>query len=785
VKILQFILLGSLSILFFSCQQITGKEENTDTPNYMDASLSAEKRVEDLMSRMTLVEKVYQMNQFVGLEHMRRAEKNLTLEELHNNDAQGFYENVFSDDVAKMCSEGKIGSFLHVLTAEEANLLQELTLKSRLKIPVLIGIDAIHGNALVSGTTVYPSPITLAATWNDDFLYQVGKQTAQEMRATGSHWAFTPNIDVLRDPRWGRVGETFGEDPFMVGNMGVAMINGFQQNDFTGNQKVIACAKHLIAGSESINGLNAAPTDVSLRTLKEIYLPPFKKAIDAGVYSIMTAHNEINGIPCHMNKWLMTDLMRKEWGFNGFYVSDWMDIERIATLHYTAKDFKEAAYLSVDAGMDMHMHGVDFPEKVIELVNEGKLPIERIDQACSKILTAKFKLGLFENRFVNLNKINEHVLIPEHKELALETAQKGIVLLKNNGILPLKKTNSKQKILVTGPNANNQTILGDWHKPQPEDNVVTVYEGIKALGSSKGYDVSFFNSGESTRSIEDGIIKKAVNASKNVDYVVLVVGDSSLRYIGKEKTAGENMGRASLDLPGQQLELIQAIKKTGTPVIIVLVNGRPISEPWLQDNIPAIIESWEPGIYGGKAIAEILFGVINPSGKLPLTVARSVGQLQMIYNHKPSQYFHKYAVEKTTPLYPFGFGLSYTNYNYSKPQLSKNVLGKGEEITVSVNVSNTGKMDGEEIVQLYIRDNVSSATRPVKELKGYQRIFLKEGETKKVDFTINAETLAFYNINMEYCVEPGEFTIMTGASSDNSALQKTTLEVIERINLKN
>jgi len=751
----------------------------------MKASLPVAKRVEDLMARMTLEDKVYQMNQFVGLNHMRRAEKKFTIEELHNNDAQGFYEGLFSDDVAKMCAEGKIGSFLHVITAEESNLLQELALKSPLKIPVLIGIDAIHGNALVAGTTVYPSPITLAATWNDDFLYSVGKQTAKEMRATGSHWAFTPNIDVLRDPRWGRVGETFGEDPFMVGNMGVAMINGFQQSDFTGNQKVIACAKHMIAGSAPINGLNASPMDVSIRTLKEVYLPPYKKAIDAGVYSIMAAHNELNGIPCHMNKWLMTDLFRNEWGFDGFYVSDWMDIERIETVHFVAKDFKEAVQLSVNSGMDMHMHGPNFPEAIIELVNEGKLSIERINEACSKILTAKFKLGLFENRFVDLNKINEHVLITEHKELALETARKGIVLLKNDGILPLKQTNSKKKILVTGPNANNQTILGDWHKPQPEDNVITVYEGIKVLGNSKGYDVRFFNSGESTRDIEDGIITKAVAKAKNMDYVVLVVGDSSLRHIGKQKTAGENMGRASLDLPGKQLALIQAIEKTGTPVIIVLVNGRPISEPWLQDTIPAIIESWEPGLFGGQAVAEILFGDVNPSGKLPLTVARSVGQLQMIYNHKPSQYFHKYAVEKTTPLYPFGFGLSYTNYIYSKPKLSKATLSKNEEITVSVSVTNTGKMDGEEIVQLYIRDNVSSATRPIKELKGYKRIFLKVGETKKVDFTLNPESLAFYDLNMKYCVEPGAFTIMTGASSDSNALQTTILEVKERINLKN
>ena len=330
---LKLFLITFLTVFYISAQ------EDSSYKLYLDSSKSHIDRLNDLMSRMTLEDKVYQMNQFVGLDHMRKADKDLSPEDLVNNDAQGFYKGVFSNDVMKMTQEGKIGSFLHVLTAEEGNLLQELANESRLKIPILIGIDAIHGNALFSGATVYPSPITLASTWSDDFLFDVGRQTALEMRATGSHWAFTPNIDVLRDPRWGRVGETFGEDPFMVGNLGASMINGFQLNDFTGTNKVIACAKHMIAGSEPINGLNASPMDVSMRTLKEVYLPPYKKAIDAGVYSIMAAHNELNGVPCHMSSWLMTDLFRKDWGFKGFYVSDWMDIERIETLHHVASSF--------------------------------------------------------------------------------------------------------------------------------------------------------------------------------------------------------------------------------------------------------------------------------------------------------------------------------------------------------------------------------------------------------------------------------------------------------------
>ena len=469
---MRYIFFLSLPLFFFACSQETN-------PAYLNPSLSVDKRIDDLMGRMTLYEKACQMNQFVGLEHMKKAEKDLSAEDMKKSDAQGFYKGVFSQDVEQMVIKGQIGSFLHVVTAEEANYLQELAYKSELKIPLLIGIDAIHGNALYKGATVYPSPIAIASTWDETNSYNVGIQTAFEMRATGSHWAFTPNIDVMRDARWGRVGETFGEDPYLVTQMGLAMINGLQQDDFTGANKVIACAKHLIAGSEPINGLNLSPMDISKRTLNEIYLPPYKSAVDAGVFSIMAAHNEVNGVPSHSNKKLMSDLIRDEWGFDGFYVSDWLDIERLETLHRVARNFKEAVHLAVDAGIDMHMHGPNFPELVIELVNEGKLSEERVKYACSKILEAKFKLGLFENRFVDENKISEKIFKQSHTETALKLAREGIVLLKNNDVLPLQKPqNTKNKILVTGPNANNQSILGDWHKPQPNENVLTIYEGI-------------------------------------------------------------------------------------------------------------------------------------------------------------------------------------------------------------------------------------------------------------------------------------------------------------------
>lgn len=772
--------LKKLPLILFSALSFILNAQKNHKHNYLNPKLDTETRLDLLMAQMSLEDKVYQMNQFVGIEHMKKAEKDLTEADLANNDTQGFYKGVFSKDVEAMTKAGKIGSFLHVLTPEEANYLQELAAKSPLKIPLLIGIDAIHGNALVSGTTVYPSPITLASTWNNALLYDVAKQTAIEMRATGSHWTFTPNIDVMRDPRWGRVGETFGEDPFLVGELGSSMIKGFQNGNLNTNEKVIACAKHLIAGGEPINGLNASPMDVSERTLKEIHLPPYKKAVEAGVYSIMAAHNELNGIPCHMSKWLMTDLIRNEWGFEGFFVSDWMDIERIETLHHVARSLKEASKFAVEAGMDMHMHGVKFPEAVIALVKEGKLSEERINDACRKILRAKFMLGLFENSKVNLKQIPKKINTKTHREKALETARKGIVLLKNNAVLPLKPNKGKT-ILVTGPNANNQTILGDWHWPQPDENVTTIYEGIKAVGEQKGYNVNYYNSGENIRKITTEHIELTTAKAKEADITIVVVGDNSMRNKWKDKTAGENMARARLNLAGNQLKLVQSIKNTKTQLIVVLVNGKPIAEPWLKDNVPALIEAWEPGLLGGQAVGEIIFGDINPSGKLPLTVPRSVGQLQMVYNHKPSQYFHKYAFEKIKPLYPFGFGLSYSSFAYGTPRLVENNLENKGSVIFEIPVSNTSQLDGDEVVQLYIRDLYSSATRPVKELKAYERVFIKAGETKMVRFELNSESFAFYNRSMDYVVEPGVFKIMIGPSSENKTLKTLNFRVNETI----
>lgn len=753
--------------------------ETESEPVYLNASRSTDERIDDLMARMTLSEKAAQMCQYVGFNYLKQVPGQMSAEDILKSDSQASYKGLKTKDLAQMVVDGEMGSFLHVLTAEHANQLQALASKSRLKIPLLLGIDAIHGNGMVRGCTIYPSPISLASTFSDEYAYRVGKETAKEMRATGSHWAFTPNIDVLRDPRWGRVGETFGEDPYLVGRLGAAMIRGLQGDQSIERDHVLACAKHFIAGSEPANGLNLSPMDVSERTLREIYLKPYLAAIEADVFTIMAAHNEVNGVPCHMDKRLLTDVLRDDYDFTGFYVSDWLDIHRIETLHQVARDFKEACYLAVDAGMDMNMHGPDFLEAVVSLVEEGKLEPSRIDDACEKILRAKFDLGLFENAQVDLDRVAENIFTPKHQQSALEMARRSMVLLKNDGILPLTSSASK-KILVTGPNANNHSVLGDWTKPQPEDQVVTVYEGIKALGNERGHQVVLYDSNENIRTLNQADIARTAAEATHYDYVVVVVGDNSLRHLGmKVKTAGENVARADIDLAGEQLELVQALHATGVPTLVVYVNGKPIAEPWIEDHIPAILESWESGSYAGQVVAEVLFGEVNPSGKLPLTFPRSVGQLQMVYNHKPSSYYREYAFEKTQPLYPFGHGLSYSTFTYS--ELTVDVDEKNQTIALSVKVQNESDQMGEEVVQIYFRDEYSSVTRPVKELASYRRIELAGDQAQTVSFEIPIEQLSFYDIQMQRCVEPGKFIWMAGGSSADDALITTSVEIKERV----
>lgn len=744
-------------------------------PLYKDSRQPVEKRVEDLMSRMTLEEKIAQMSQFVGPNHIRENQQRFKGKSVaKNDDAYGFYPTLSVNDLYRMTQEGKIGSFLHVVTAEEANELQRLAAKSRLGIPLIIGIDAIHGNALVSGTTVYPTPIGQASTFNEELVERLSRESAREVRAGGAHWTFTPNVDVARDARWGRVGETFGEDPWLVSRMGVATVRGYQGARI-GNNSVLACAKHLIAGSEPSNGTNAAPMDVSERTLREVFLPPYKAAVqEAGVATLMAAHNELNGIPCHADRWMMTDIMRDEYGFDGFIVSDWMDVSRIHDLHHAAIDLDDAYRQAVEAGLDMNMHGPGFAESILKQVEAGTVSKDVIDRACRGILTAKFHLGLFENPYVDLSDSKKTLFNANHRKTALEAAEQSIVLLKNaNGLLPLDLSKIN-RIFVTGPNADNQSILGDWTLPQPDENVTTLLEGLRRVaGEGK---VTYYDYGDDVRQNSPDKVKDAAAMAREADVAIVVVGENPLRY-QKGKTCGENTDRMNLELLGTQEQLVLDIAATGVPTIVVLTGGRPLAIPEIDKKVSAVLQAWEPGSEGGLALAEIIAGQVNPSAKLPVSMPYSSGQIQMIYNHKPSQYFHKYKDGPSKPLYPFGYGLSYTDFTISEPVLDKTVAGTTDTVKVSATVTNTGSREGTEVVQLYIRDNISSATRPVKELKDFVRVSLKPGESRTVEFDITPDKLAFFDRNMKYSVEPGDFTVMVGSSSLDKDLKTTCLTI--------
>ena len=757
------ILLAAMTLILTSSFSNGNKKEV-----YKDASAPVKDRLEDLLQRMTLEEKVGQMNQFVGIEHIKAAQATLTADQLRTNTANAFYPGTTVEDIVKWTETGRIGSFLHVLTLKEANYLQSLAMKSRLQIPIIFGIDAIHGNANAPDNTVYPTNIGLASSFDLDMAYKIARQTAKEMRAMNMHWTFNPNVEVARDARWGRVGETYGEDPYLVSLMGAQSVKGYQEK-LNGKEDVLACIKHFVGGSEPLNGTNGAPADLSERTLREVFFPPFKAGVEAGAMSLMTAHNELNGIPCHSNDWLMEDVLRKEWKFPGFVVSDWMDIEHINDLHATAENIKEAFYQSIMAGMDMHMHGVKWNEDVVELVKEGRIPESRIDESVRRILDVKFRLGLFEQPYADEKQSMKIRLCSEHRATALEAARNGIVLLKNTGVLPLSQDKYK-KVMVTGINANDMNILGDWSAVQKEENVITILQGLKMTAPQTNFD--FVDQGWDPRNMDQKKVDEAAERAKDADLNIVVAGEYMMRFRWKDRTGGEDTDRSDIDLVGLQNELIKKVAASGKPTILILVNGRQLGVEWAAEHLPAIVEAWEPGMYGGQAVAEILYGKVNPSAKLPVTVPRSVGQLQMIYNHKPSQYFHPYVVKPSTPLYPFGYGLSYTTYKYDDLKLDKTEIGKDGNVNVSVKITNTGDRDGVEIAQLYIRDKFSCVTRPVKELKDFARVALKAGESKVVSFTVTPDKLAFYDKKMNWQVEPGEFIVMVGSSSEDGALLK-------------
>ncbi|BFK05524.1 glycoside hydrolase family 3 N-terminal domain-containing protein [Parabacteroides goldsteinii] len=734
----------------------------------MDINRPVEERVEALLKQMTLTEKIGQMDM------------------VSEWDKDAIIKNGYYD----------FGAWIAGMEPEETNKIQALSEKTRLKIPYLIGMDAAHGYGTLSGRTIFPTSISMAATFNRNLVKKAAKTAAGEIRSAGTHWTFAPCVDIVYDARWGRTGETYGEDPYLSSELVKQAIRGLQENADP-QKRVAASMKHLAAGGASVGGVNHASADISERSLRSYILPPFKAGIEAGCMTIMPGHNDIGGIPAHASKWLLTDIVKNEFGFKGFYVSDMMDMDNLKTLHFTAENQKDALRQSVNAGMDMHMYSPDTTQFIVpltQLVQEGIVPIKRIDDAVRRILKIKFELGLFENRYIDPDK--DIYATAENRSLSLEAARECIVLLKNeNNLLPIDVQKYK-RILVTGPNADNQSILGDWSFFQPDSNVTTVLKGIREV--APGIEVVYSNSGrikakiskEKTNTtdpalqkqlltegggISDYSISDAVTKAKSCDLVVVVIGGYGIRSDWGLRTYGESADRPSIDFYGRQVELVQALQKTGKPVVAVIVNGKPLNNEWISQNIPSIIDIWEPGMYGGKALAEILFGQVNPSGKLPITIPKNVGQIPMYYYQSSSRYWTGYGLGSSRsddqPAYCFGHGLSYTTFEYSDLKLDT-VFSLKEDIQLSFKVKNTGNRTGKETPLLFVHDCVSSVVTPVALLKEFTKVELEAGEEKTVHFTVPSSNLGLWNTEMKYTVEPGKFIFKIGRSFNDIRLEQ-------------
>jgi beta-glucosidase len=757
-------------------------------PAYKNPALPSPQRVADLLRRMTLEEKADQM-MCVWLEKPQKlvdAEGRFDLDKAQ----EAFKERRGLGQVGRPSDAG--GGLQARANAQLTNAIQKFFLEhSRLGIPVIFHEECLHGHAAPGGTS-FPQPIALGATFNPDLVERLFTMAAHEARLRGAHQALTPVVDVAREPRWGRVEETYGEDPFLVSRMGIAAVRGFQgDRNFRAKKNLIACLKHFVGHAQPEGGQNCAPTDVSMRTLREVFLFPFKEVIDkAGVLSIMASYNEIDGVPSHASKWLLRDLLRQEWGFQGFVVSDYYAIWELNDRpdthgHFLAADKKEAARLAVKAGVNIELPDPDCFLNLVDLVHEGALAEAELDELIAPMLYWKFEMGLFDDPYTDPEEAARVTGCAAHNELALEAAHEAVILLKNeNSLVPLDKSKLKT-IAVIGPNANRSLLGGYSGVPQYS---ISVLDGIKEkLGESvqvlysEGCKITVggsWNQDEVTPSNPEEdrkAIAEAVAVARQADVIVLAIGGNE--QTSREAWARFHMGdRTSLNLVGMQEELIAAIVSLGKPVVAFLFNGRPLSINSLQQKVPALFECFYLGQETGRAVAGVLFGDVNPGGKLPISIPRSVGHLPVYYNHKPSAR-RGYLWDDVSPLYPFGFGLSYTTFAFSHPRLAASAIARGASTQVLVDVKNTGQRAGAEVVQMYIRDLVSSVTRPVKELKGFRKLFLKPGECATVALDITPDLLSFWNIDMEYVVEPGEFAILIGNSSRDQDLSKLILTV--------
>jgi beta-glucosidase len=743
-----------------------------------------ERRIDALLARMTLEEKLGQLQQLDG-------------------HADGKYR----PEHVELVRKGLLGSTLNVRGAEQTNELQKIAVEqSRLKIPLIFGFDVIHGYR-----TIFPVPLGEAASWDPAAVERSASVAALETRASGVHWTFAPMVDIARDARWGRIVEGSGEDPYLGSVMARARVRGFQGTDYSAADKIVATAKHFVAYGAAEAGRDYNTTDMSERVLREVYLPPFKAAVDAGVGTFMTSFNDLNGVPATGNPFLLTDVLRGEWKFDGFVVSDYTAVMELMN-HRLAANEAEAAQHGLNAGTDMEMVSRFYNQHGPELLRQGKLSQKTIDEAVRRILRIKFRLGLFDKPYSDQARERAAVLNAANVAAAREVAARSMVLLKNErATLPLAK--SVGSIAVIGPLADDpKAMLGSWAGDGKPADAVTLLNAIKqripaakvvyakgvaidvpgATGNFDARPATTSNAGgtnvtsaadieaarNATTPVGPNSIQEAVNAARSSDVTVLAVGETA-------EMSGEAASRTSLDLPGRQLELIQAIHATGKPYVVVLMNGRPLTINWLADNSPAILESWFAGTQAGNAIADVLFGDVNPGGKLPVTFPRTLGQVPIYYNHKSTgrpptdqKYTSKYLDVPVTPLYPFGYGLSYTQFTIGQPELSATSIVANGQLTVSVEVENTGKVTGDEVVQLYVRDEASSVTRPVKELKSFQRVTLKAGEKRRLQFTLTPEHLGFYNREMRWIVEPGDFRVMVGPNSED--LREARFQVAAR-----
>lgn len=720
---------------------------------------ATEAKITALLSQMTLLEKVGQLTQLgpsiVG---------GFDFTAFFENPEPGMFKDVQRDFHEEWIKQGAVGSYLGVEGAAETNRLQKIAVEeSRLGIPLIFGLDVIHGYR-----TIFPIPLAEACTWEPDVACRSAEIAAREASAAGIHWTFAPMVDIARDPRWGRIAEGAGEDPYLGSAFAAARVRGFQGDNPTDPDHVTACAKHYVAYGGALAGRDYNPVDISLQTLHEIYLPPFRAAVDAGVGTLMSSFNDINGVPATANHYTLTEILRGQMGFNGFVVSDSNAIGELVAHGYAAQR-KEAGKKALLAGVDMDMVTESYRFDIPELVEAGALPIEVVDEAVRRILRVKFWLGLFDHPYrTTPEKEAAAMLTPEHLAAARDTGRRSMVLLKNEGgILPL--SSSQKKIAVIGPLAENpQAMLGSWSFTGSPRDVVTILAGIQAAAGGD-FEVDHTPGctvpGKVPADFQPANFLPARKLANWADVVVAVVGETSAM-------SGEASSRMELGLPAPQEDLLKALHAAGKPLVVVLVSGRPLALPWVQQNAAAVIQAWQPGVQAGNALADVLFGRYNPSAKLAVTVPYAVGQVPLYYNHpstgRPATDFKftsKYIDGPVAPLYPFGFGLSYTTFAYSDLTIAPLEVAATGKIYACVTLTNTGGRPGEEVVQLYTSDVVASRVRPVRELKGFVKVALSAGESRRVCFELDAADLGFYDENMQCTVEPGNFKLWIGPSS--------------------